>query len=325
MSTLESFRSTTPAPDQWPIDDVWAYHDWHQSGNGDVAPFMHELDAEFGAPTSLPDFERKAQMLNYVEHRAIFEGFNANLWAPNSGRMLWMMQPAWPSTMWQILSHDYDTQASFYGVKKACEPVHVQLNLANYEVSVVDTTRASMPNATVSAKIYSLQNKLLQQREQAISVAADSLTPGFRLDPAQLMSNGMIFVKLELKNGTGQLVSDNFYWLGKDAAAYRELNQLPTVKLMASAFSKPLNGEREVDVQLKNPASTAALAIKLTLESASGGARILPAYLSDNYVSLLPGAVRTITIEYPEDATKSRPQVALRGWNITSEIVSIPN
>jgi hypothetical protein len=74
MSTLESFRSTIPEADQWPIDDVWAYHDWHQAGNGRVAPFMDEMAAEFGAPTSLPDFERKAQMLNYVDHRAIFEG-----------------------------------------------------------------------------------------------------------------------------------------------------------------------------------------------------------------------------------------------------------
>ena len=31
-----------------------------------MAPFMAEMEAEFGAATSLEDFERKAQMLNYV-------------------------------------------------------------------------------------------------------------------------------------------------------------------------------------------------------------------------------------------------------------------
>ena len=103
-------------------------------------------------------------MLNYVEHRAIFEGFNAHLWAPNSGRLLWMTQPAWPSSSWQILSSDYDTQASFYGVKKACEPVHVQLDLVSYEVDVVNTTTAAVPDASLSAKVYSLENKLLQHR-----------------------------------------------------------------------------------------------------------------------------------------------------------------
>ena len=98
LPTLESVRHWLPKPDQWPINDAWAYHDWHQAGNGDVAPFMLALETEFGAATSLEDFERKAQMLNYVEHRAIFEGFNAHLWSPNSGRLLWMTQPAWPST-----------------------------------------------------------------------------------------------------------------------------------------------------------------------------------------------------------------------------------
>ena len=174
MSTLESFQSTVPKPDQWPIDDVWAYHDWHQSGNGDVAPFMAEIQAEFGAPTSLEDFERKAQMLNYVDHRAIFEGMNANLWAPNSGRLLWMTQPAWPSTMWQILSSDYDTQASFYGVKKACEPLHVQLNLANYRVDIVNTTTAAHSRPQRQRKGLHPHQCAVSEQADHKDVAADS-------------------------------------------------------------------------------------------------------------------------------------------------------
>src|SRR6201999_1424856 len=121
--------------------------------------FMAEVQSEFGAPTSLEDFERKAQMLNYVDHRAIFEGMQAHLWAPNSGRMLWMTQPAWPSNMWEILSSDYDTQASFYGTMKAGEPLHVQLDLSNYDVDVVNTTNMAEPNATITADVFSLDNR----------------------------------------------------------------------------------------------------------------------------------------------------------------------
>ena len=51
-STLESFRHWIPKADQWPISDAWAYHDWHQAGNGDIAPFMQELENEFGAATT---------------------------------------------------------------------------------------------------------------------------------------------------------------------------------------------------------------------------------------------------------------------------------
>ncbi len=49
FSTLESFRAWIPKEDQWPIDDVWAYHDWHASGNGEMAPYMAQMQAEFGA------------------------------------------------------------------------------------------------------------------------------------------------------------------------------------------------------------------------------------------------------------------------------------
>ncbi len=36
VPTLESLKSFIPEPDRWPISDTWAYHDWHQSGNGAV-------------------------------------------------------------------------------------------------------------------------------------------------------------------------------------------------------------------------------------------------------------------------------------------------
>ena len=211
MPTLESFRHWIPKEDQWPISDAWAYHDWHQAGNGDVAPFMRELETEFGAATDLEDFERKAQMLNYVEHRAIFEGFNAHLWAPNSGRLLWMTQPAWPSSSWQILSSDYDTQASFYGVKKACEPVHVQLDLSSYEVDVVNTTLHPMQDASLNTKVYSLENKLLFENSQKLQVGANALTPSFQLELAPFLSADMVFVKLSLTDASGKAISDKFF------------------------------------------------------------------------------------------------------------------
>src|SRR6185437_10052888 len=143
--TKEALESFLAKQDQWPISDDWAYHDWHQGGNGDVAVFMKAMDEQFGPPSSLADFDRKAQMLNYVGHRAVFEGFNAHLWNPNSGRMLWMTQPAWPSTEWQIFSHDYDTHAAFYGVKTANEPIHIHLELPNYEITAINHTTAQLP------------------------------------------------------------------------------------------------------------------------------------------------------------------------------------
>jgi hypothetical protein len=322
FSTLESFRASVPGPDQWPISDVWAYHDWHASGNGDSAPFMAQIQAEFGAATSLEDFERKAQMLNYVDHRAIFEGMNAHLWAPNSGRMLWMTQPAWPSNYWQILSHDYDTQASFYGVKKACEPVHVQLDLSNYAVTIVNTTTDALTGLTVSAKVYSLDNKTLSQHEEKRDVSSDSSMEGFKLELAPLFSNGVLLVKLELRDSGSKLLSDNFYWLGADSASYRQLNRVPAASLASSATYAQSGDSIHLHVRLENRGSSVALENKLTLLD-STGARILPAYYSDNYVSLLPGETREVEIEYPATAAQGAPQLGIRGWNLAAGRVSL--
>jgi hypothetical protein len=325
FSTLESFRAWIPQEDQWPVSDAWAYHDWHQSGNGDMAPFMAQMQAEFGAPVSLEDFERKAQMLDYVDHRAIFEGMNAHLWAPNSGRLLWMTQPAWPSNTWQILNADYDTQSSFYAVKKACEPLHIQLDLSNYNVAVVNTTNDSQTSLQLSANVYSLENKLLLHREEKRDAAADALTEGFPLELAPLFaSEKMVFVNLELRNSSNEAVSRNFYWLGVDNASYRRLNRLPAASLSATAKSARKGENIRVRVELRNAGTTAALVNKLTLLNASDGSRILPAYYSDNYLSLLPGESREIEIEYPAKSANGPAQVALRGWNLTKQVIPIP-
>jgi len=322
MPTLESFRHWIPKEDQWPISDDWAYHDWHQAGNGDVAPFMKEVETEFGAATDLEDFERKAQMLNFVEHRAIFEGFNAHLWVPNSGRLLWMTQPAWPSSSWQILSSDYDAQASYYGVKKACEPLHVQLDLSNYEVEVVNTTTAPLPDASVEAKVYSLENKLLFENSQKLQVGPNAPTQAFKLELAPFLSTGMVFVKLRLDDASGKEISDNLYWLAGEAS-YRPLNRLPVATLSTSASATRDGDEVKVRVRLENRGASAALANKLTLESASDGARILPAYWSDNYVSLLPGETREIEIEYPAGAAQGPAKLEIRGWNLANAAIPI--
>ena len=319
VPTLESLKSFIPEPDRWPISDTWAYHDWHQSENGTVQPFIATMETEFGAPGSLEDFERKAQMIDYVGHRAIFEGFAAHLWQPNSARMIWMTQPSWPSMEWNFLSWDYDTQSSFYGTKKACEPIHAQLNLTDGSVDLINLGGAQSLN--VRTLVVSLDGKILSDHSNQVQAAADDRTPVAKPDLATLAAGHTIFVRLEVSDAAGAPVSDNFYWWAADEASYRELNSLAAATLTTSATSAATSGERAVTVRIKNTGLAAALMIKLTLEDAATGQRILPAYYSDNYVSLLPGEERTVNVEFPAGDTK--PEIGLRGWNVATQTVAI--
>jgi Exo-beta-D-glucosaminidase Ig-fold domain len=311
---MESF---IPAPDRWPISDTWAYHDWHQTGNGAVAPFMEHMGIEFGAPTSFEDFVRKAQMLDYAGHRAIFEGFAAHLWQPNSARMIWMTQPAWPSMEWNFLSHDYDTQSSFYGTQKACEPIHAQLNLTNNDVDLINLGDAR--SFKVETRVVALDGKVLSDQTNQIEAAADARTPVGKPDLDKLADGHTVLVSLKVSDANGAPVSDNFYWWARQESTLRELNGLPQVKLTTSASVAPSGSEREAKVRMENRSATPALMIKLTLKDAATGKRILPAYYNENYVSLLPGESRTITIAFP--AGEQKPAIGVRGWNLEEETV----
>jgi hypothetical protein len=201
-------------------------------------------------------------------------------------------------------------------VKKACEPLHVQLDLSNYEVAVVNTTIEAHPDLSVSAKVYSLGNKLLFQHEEKKDSAADSSAEVFRLDLSPLFSNGVLLVKLELHDSGGHVVSDNLYWLAADSAAYRQLTQLPPASLTAAVEVYEQMGRAVHEtIKLENKGATAALETKLTVLD-SKGARILPAYFTDNYVSLLPGESKEIGVTY--DGVPG--QLAIRGWNVQAGI-----
>jgi hypothetical protein len=165
----------------------------------------------------------------------------------------------------------------------------------------------------------------LLHKEEKKDAAADAVTDGFQLELVPLLaSEKMVLVNLELHSASGEIVSRNFYWLGSDNSSYRRLNRLPAAALSATAKSAQAGDSIRVIVKLHNTGTAASLATKLTLLNAADGSRILPAYYSDNYVSLLPGETREIEIEYPAKSATGPAQVALRGWNLTKQVIPVP-
>ncbi|MGA9184627.1 MAG: hypothetical protein WBZ32_04960, partial [Candidatus Acidiferrales bacterium] len=100
------------------------------------------------------------------------------------------------------------------------------------------------------------------------------------------------------------------------------LDRLPAADVSASADSARSGDTIHLRVHLKNDGTAAALETKITILNAADASRILPAYLSDNYVSLLPGESREIDAEYPA-AAHGAAQIAIRGWNLASRTISV--
>jgi beta-galactosidase/beta-glucuronidase len=322
LSTIESLRASIPEADRWPLSDTFAYHDWHFGGNGDTATFMAALAAQYGEGKNLEDFERKAQLMDYVSYRAIFEGFQAHLWTRNSGRLLWMTHPSWPSNTWQIYSSDYDTAAAYYAVKRACEPVHAQLNLPDFSIAVANISRSARPHLMLRTRVLSLDNRMLAERRDSVAAAPNSVTtlPRLNLEPL-LASEGMVLVKLTLTDARGTLLSDNVYWQGRDAASHRKLVDLPPQPIAISAHARGADDGTLIEVTMTHGGRAAALEAKITLLDEQGS-RVLPVYYEDNYIALLPGETRRIEVRCPAAGHRCA-KVAIRGWNVVPAEVPI--
>jgi hypothetical protein len=318
VPTVDALRAFIEPADLWPISEAWKYHDLHAVKWGGGQRYLDGIKNDYGEATGFEDFVRRAQMMNYVNHRAMFEGWNARMWRSTSGVLLWMTHSAWGSNVWQLYSHDYDTHASYFAAKKACEPVHVQWSCADDTVAVVNNLFNVLPDAKVTASVYGLDSKLIETREYKLDVPMSATADVTKiLWPATPAEAPVQFLKLELRNREGKVLSENFYWRAAKPEDQKALNQLPSVKLEGELSVAQGKNEQLATVTLSNPTPHIALMVHAVLRDAKTGERVLPAYASDNYIALLPGEKKTITIAYPAKSSNRPVKVTLDGWNIT--------
>ena len=318
VPTLESIHGMMPKKDWETINDDWAEHDLAKGAqNGDKYPGI--LAARYGKIANLADFVRKAQLANYEAFRAMYEGRNAQLFHPTTAVITWMSNPAQPSFVWQIYHYDLEANSSLDAVRHAGEMVHIQFNEANGQLQVINNLPQQLSDAVAHVTIYRLDGTLAHQYDAKVTSAPSSaIDLGLVEFPPALASTH--FLKLELRDAQGKLISSNFYWRAQPGYpnVLTDLNDLPMVALDAKAESADADGKRIVTVTARNPTPSVALMAHLQLRRLKSGERVLPAYYSDNYISLVPGETRTVTIEAAQkDFNGEDPLVVFDGWNVS--------
>ena len=326
VPTLEAVHAMMPKDDWESINDDWAEHDLaHGAQGGDRYP--GQLNTRYGPAINLADFVRKAQLMNYEAFRAMYEGRFAQLFNPVTGVITWMSNPAQPSFVWQLYSHDLEPNASLFGTRKACEPVHVMLNQSNDHVQVINNLATPISGATAYLQVYNLDGSSVYQNQWKVEAPESKATDlGTVAWPATL--SPVHFVKLLLKDGGGQLLSENFYWRGITGHEndLQDLAKLPLVQLKSKVTRHDSDGKCLLDVTIENPSDQIALMAHVQLRRKTTGERVLPVYYSDNYLSLLPHETRTLTVEAAQaDLKGDKPLLVFDGWNIGVVPVTTPD
>src|SRR5215475_10810579 len=163
IPTIESLKRFIPKDHLWPIDDVWNYHAGGERFTT-VNVFTEGLNHRYGPATSLEDYERKAQAAAYDGERAMFEAYGRNKYT-STGVIQWMLNNAWPSLIWHLYDYYLVPGGGYFGTKKAMEPLHVQYGYDDQGVAVVNDTYQERKGMKVRARIYSLEAKLLADKE----------------------------------------------------------------------------------------------------------------------------------------------------------------
>jgi exo-1,4-beta-D-glucosaminidase len=276
--------------------------------------------------------------MQYNGERAMFEAYGRNKYT-STGVIQWMLNNAWPSLIWHLYTYHHETDGGYFGTKKALEPLHIQYSYDDHSVWVVNSTYKPASGLSASATVFDLNLKPLFTKSSALDLKADSSQSAIEI-PDNIFSpeSQLYFVRLQLKNGGGKIVSDNFYWVPSKLTEFdwakteynttpalshdvmTSLRDLPTAKLRSTARRLPSG---ELAVTIENPSNALAFQIEARLEDESGNP-LRPAMWSDNYISLLPHEKRVLTIAVPTSERAKYHRLTVSAWNVPALLERLP-
>lgn len=310
MPNVETMRKMMAEKDLAPPvrnqpNPVWRYHKYLGYG---------ETIDNFGVVKGIEDFCKKAQVVNYEQYRALQEGFNAGMWNTYTGMLVWKNQNPWTALRGQFYDVFLDQTGGFYGYMHGAKPLHVQLNLNDSSICIVNQTLFAADNLTAEAHLFDLRGNPLSTGEFPVSVSPNSVRiagkPDFRKKPEEFC-----FLRLLLKDSKGEILDENLYWLANPATGYRDLEKLSPAPLQIEV--EKMNDGKSL-VSVKNTGKETAFFIRLKITPENSDQLVLPVFFSDNYLTLFPGEQKQIKVDLSalsEEAKGKSLVMKSEAWN----------
>jgi hypothetical protein len=300
----------------FPLNNSWGYHD-AASGNGRWELYYEEGVKRYGEPVSMEDFCNKMQLMNAIGYQGIFEAAGHKL-NDIGGVMLWKLNAAFPSVVWQVYDWYLMPNAGYYFMQNACEPVHIQLNLNNLNVMVLNRTHQPVTGLTALAEVFSLESQSLFNEAKTISLNATDVKETSSLSKVLSDTKGVNFVVLNLKDKAGRIISHNVYWLSNNGD-YKSLNDMPKTTVQTTVLSEAV-GRNEISWTIEVLNTTGKMAFFIRPQLMADGVEVLPSFWSGSYFTLAPGEKKTVTVSSPVEILKGKnPKIKVSGWNVESQ------
>jgi hypothetical protein len=305
----------------YPLNNTWGYHD-ACSGNGKYDLYYKALVDRYGMPASMRDFSEKAQLLNANGYRGIFEAAGHKL-NETGGVMLWKLNAAFPSVIWQVYDWYLEPNAGYYFMQRACERLHIQLNLDDSAVAVINRSYRAAPDMTAEIRVMTPKGVSFYHHTGKVDMGTTSVKEIGSLAQVLAQAKGISFVVLDLKNAAGDIVSHNTYWMEPE-------HDFKGLRSMAAAGVKTVllktdhqKAKNTWTLQFTNTSGQLAFFVHPRLMDPATRQEILPAYWSDNYFSLAPHQRITVTVSCPSAKVKGHPEILSAGWNLAEQTLQL--
>lgn len=329
FTTFESFKEFMPEDSWWPRSEMWNKHFFGSlAKNGGPDVYEHTIIEKYGQPKGIEDFCEKAQLVNLETNKAMFEAWSSKMWNDASGIMIWMSQSAYPSFVWQTYDYYYDLTGAYWGAKKGCEPLHILWDSHVNEIKVTNSTHQDYEQMTATAMIFDRHGKQIKslRKSTTLTIPANSSTTCFRILSDSISNKELTdvnFLRLSLKGEDGKTISSNDYWFGRDNDCLG-LNTLPKAYLTYYISRREVkNGRYYLDLRISNKGETPAFALRCRLIEKESSKRILPVIQSENYITLMPGEVKTVFFEFEDSShfNQTSVQACVKQYGYTEEII----
>jgi exo-1,4-beta-D-glucosaminidase len=334
---IESIKKMIPEEYLWPpANDMWNYHSGRKDFNS-VSVYLDALNNRYGKPSDLEELALKAQVMNYEAMRPMYEAFVVNRDVA-TGVVQWMLNSPWPEFYWQLYDYYLMPNGAYFGTQKAGQSATLIYNYDNNQVYASNDAIESIDNFTAEIRIYDINSKIISQENISISLGENEYQSIWTL-PELAGKNEVYFLDLKLKNASGSVVTDNFYWLStkkdlmawdktlwfytpqKQYADFTKINNMPKVDIKAEKEIINQGDEWDVIVTVENPTENLAFFMELKAVRKSDGAPILPVFWDENYISLPPGESKTLNVKfYGKDLDNDGLEIKIQGMNLEGKI-----
>lgn len=307
VMTFEGLSRTLSPAALWPQNAQWGQHDYTLQGAQQGDSFNKIIEKAFGKVQNAKQFTALSQWVNYDGYRAMYESGSKD----RLGLLIWMSHSCWPSMTWQTYDYYFEPTAAFFGVKKACEPLHIQWNASTRNMEVVNLNRVVSGTLKAQCGVLDIHGKRLSYHEMALQSKPDTTVVCTKIEEPD-MPGTVYFLKMKLVNDNNQVLSDNFYVCSTDEGNLQELKRLPMVTLTTHVKWEG----NQTTVVLRNESDTPAMMNRVNLKG-NDTLQILPVDYSDNYFHLMPGEQKTVIVKWKkEDARGCEPMLEISGLNV---------